>query len=62
VQALEIYLKEIKNGDEVRFSAEANCIYKANWIDKFSSSIESSKTKIDTLGKLDKIYNDVLKK
>lgn len=62
MQALEIYLKEIKNGDEVRFSAGVNCIYKTNWIDKFSSSIESSKTKIDALGKLDKIYNDVLKK
>lgn len=40
MQALEIYLKEIKNGNEVRFSAEANCIYKANWIDKLILKID----------------------
>ena len=39
-QALEIYIKEIQGGNEVRFSSKTNCIYKANWVDKLILKID----------------------
>jgi hypothetical protein len=40
IQALEIYLKEIQRGNEVRVSSKTNRIYKANWVDKLILKID----------------------
>jgi hypothetical protein len=40
IQALEIYIKEIQRGNEVRVSSKTNRIYKANWVDKLILKID----------------------